>query len=1220
MSSYTDVKNLIISNIKANGQREITGPILQDVLLNMLENSSSIEEITYSDLKALRDGSKLTPSRLYRITDYITTTVQSNTKSAGHPFDVIVLALSETELSEQAWAIQHEGDTYFDNSNLSAWQIWYCIDNDTNRFAWADGTNGKGVIYRMIDEFNNDCPYDFKNIQFKHPKDTTTHPDYYYYYTFTSNNVGSSTDYSLSIVNNCYSNVIKEYITSGKRTLNQIIFIGNNCYSNSFGSNCYNSAFGANCHNNTIGDNCYNNIFGDSCYYNTFGNYNRDNTFGSNYYNNTIGNSCTYNTFGTNCRNNIIGNNYYFNTLGNDCYSNTFKNNCNNNSFGTNCSFNSFGNQCAYIKFASSSSSTTKYNYYKNNHFGDGCQYIFFKGAETASSSAQAQNYKFAQGTSGTPSAYLTIDGARNRSYETYISKDTDGTIKESVISEKLDNIIEITYTELVALRDSSNLIPGQQYRIADYQCTTTQKNTKSAGHVFDIIVTADSESILSEEARAIKHKDDTYFADCDLNAWHIWYCLDNDTTCFAWADGTNGKGVIYRMIDEWNNDIPYDFKNIQFKHPLDTTTYYYYTFASSNIENNTDNSLNMEKYCHSNVIREYINLGKRTLNNIIFISGNCHNNTFGTNCYNNSFGSSCYYNSFGFSCWYNSFGSNCYSNTFGSYCYKNTFGSSCSENTFGPSCTDNSFDFKCYSNTFGPSCSNNSFGSGCFSNTFDSYCKENSVGSDCSSNSLGSDCSSNSFSAECHNNTLGPNCLNNSFVSYCDSNSFGSGCHHNSFNSDCYNNTFGSYCHSNSFGTGCDNNSFASYDNNVVLNSDCRNNSFGSNCSYIKFASDKSATTKYNYYQNNHFGGGCQYILFKGAETASSSAQVQNYNFSQGLQGTADTYLTIDGKRNRSYETYISIDTDGTIKESIIADNTNNITTLTTNLSNEISARTQADTELQTQINSKQEALTLTVKDNGNIVLANIQGQSKEFMPATPSGDPMHYAYVAAGAEYNDTGADIIKTAPWADLADDDVDKTVIHKAGYWYLNGLGDLTNNDMLNIMYTNMPFSYALYAGSAHKFRTNLCFEDNNPFIFVGRGNCAALIRDNANIKVLRLPISGNYDYKPNTANELCLGSRVIHITNILNGENISNYSRSFDCRFLRTIKIKSLKCDISFSMVSGLTLKSILYMINNEAATSPITITLHADVYNKCMANADILAALETHINISLASA
>lgn len=51
MASYTDVKKLIISNIKANGQREITGQILQDVLLEMLENSSEgdIENKEYVD-------------------------------------------------------------------------------------------------------------------------------------------------------------------------------------------------------------------------------------------------------------------------------------------------------------------------------------------------------------------------------------------------------------------------------------------------------------------------------------------------------------------------------------------------------------------------------------------------------------------------------------------------------------------------------------------------------------------------------------------------------------------------------------------------------------------------------------------------------------------------------------------------------------------------------------------------------------------------------------------------------------------------------------------------------------------------------------------------------------------------------------------------------------------------------------------------------------------
>ena len=54
--------------------------------------------------------------------------------------------------------------------------------------------------------------------------------------------------------------------------------------------------------------------------------------------------------------------------------------------------------------------------------------------------------------------------------------------------------------------------------------------------------------------------------------------------------------------------------------------------------------------------------------------------------------------------------------------------------------------------------------------------------------------------------------------------------------------------------------------------------------------------------------------------------------------------------------------------------------------------------------------------------------------------------------------------------------------------------------------------------------------------------------------------------------------------------------------------------------SKLTSKSILYMIQNESATSPITITLHADAYARAMANADIVSALEAHPNVSLASA
>lgn len=135
----------------------------------------------------------------------------------------------------------------------------------------------------------------------------------------------------------------------------------------------------------------------------------------------------------------------------------------------------------------------------------------------------------------------------------------------ETILNEEAQRGVPITYAELVTLRNNGQLVKGAQYRITDYVCTTVQEDTQSAGHQFDIIVTADSASVLNKNARAIQHEGDTYFADCDLATWELKYSLDNDTERFAWADA-NGKGVIFYMKDEWENECPYDFKSIKFK------------------------------------------------------------------------------------------------------------------------------------------------------------------------------------------------------------------------------------------------------------------------------------------------------------------------------------------------------------------------------------------------------------------------------------------------------------------------------------------------------------------------------------------------------------------------------------------------------------------------------------------------------------------------------
>ena len=228
-------------NIKAIGGESALGSGNLDILY---------QPIPYQFLLDLRGKGKLKPGQFYRITDYVTTTSQANTRSAGKLFDVIVLALTNDTLAERAWACHRDGSTDFQNSHLEAWQIWYCLDNDTSRFDWAFPTSGggKGVIYRMIDEFGNDRPYDFKNIQFYRQWDSSGSswsiisssnigtPCY----TFSSSGNGSTTsftDMSLLASNKIYSNVIGKYVDIyNRQNLNNICFFGGECSSNTFGA------------------------------------------------------------------------------------------------------------------------------------------------------------------------------------------------------------------------------------------------------------------------------------------------------------------------------------------------------------------------------------------------------------------------------------------------------------------------------------------------------------------------------------------------------------------------------------------------------------------------------------------------------------------------------------------------------------------------------------------------------------------------------------------------------------------------------------------------------------------------------------------------------------------------------------------------------------------------------------------------------------------------
>ena len=444
----------------------------------IVQDTRDLVDITWADLVNKRNESKLNPGTWYRITDYATTTTQTDTQSAGNSFDVIVLATSSNTLNENARAIWNtDVQDYFKQAGakLDAWELKYCLDNDASRFSWAkemtisvgsttyprdksrdtthNGTkyyawcldfmnlliyttseapkigdhtyddtfaedaditavsNGKGVIYYMKDEWGNECPYDFKNIQFKRSAqwfsqhsawatDTLgfTPDNDMYFYTFSWFN-GDMEIEDASVIGyklegdeegahyGVYDNKISAlnaYYNGGYGqqlmfSLNSIVFVSSPNYDVFYG--CHSNTFGAYCSYNTFGNDCGSNIFGNDCNYNTFG---------AGCGSDTFGNSCNYNTFGLTCT--------YI-------------------TFGNNCTHNTFGNDCNRIK--TGNSSTTK-NYYSYIIVDNGNQYIYLYCSQTTTSSNRYRNVHIYSGVNNT-TTWKTI---------------TDSNVKQTFLTE----------------------------------------------------------------------------------------------------------------------------------------------------------------------------------------------------------------------------------------------------------------------------------------------------------------------------------------------------------------------------------------------------------------------------------------------------------------------------------------------------------------------------------------------------------------------------------------------------------------------------------------------------------------------------------------------------------------------------------------------------------------------------------------------------------------
>ena len=584
--------------------------------------------------------------------------------------------------------------------------------------------------------------------------------------------------------------------------------------------------------------------------------------------------------------------------------------------------------------------------------------------------------------------SHQDISGKQDKTDNTLLTtaKTIVGAINElwNKFTDYLKGIQQITYAQLVTLRNNSGLMPGQWYRITDFITTCANDDeARSAGHPFDLLVVATSTNTLAEEAKVVKSSRDNnnYFAGAKLEAWKVWYCLDNDTTRFKWADDEHGTGVIWRMIDEWGNDCPYDFKNMQFKRyaidditstkltadaltnlqaalcydqnggkhfatkdiygswvpcDVDGTSYdidednygWYYTFHGLSSDDGETILAGYDMSTHhfrmTDECIQYQEDDGCGINN----EDECHDNIIKPAFWEYDQDDEYYkgrrvlnnivfINGLSY-CYYNE--DDDYWEYTTSSCYGNVFGVECKNNTFGNYFQVNTFGNNCGGNTFGNYCYYNTFGNYFSWNTFGNSCQYNTFGNYCYRNTFGNNCYSNTFGNDCYYNTFGNNDCGNTFGNYCHHNTFGNGCSSNTFGNDCYNNTFGNGCYYNTFGNSCGSNTFGN---------DCYNNTFWNYCYYNTFGNGCNNNTFANWCYNNTFGNYVRYLtVFDGVQYVSVTGGSSDYSYVQNAQilnGTcgsgSNNLLPIAFAENKNYAQLAGLNSSGILKIWVPAD-----------------------------------------------------------------------------------------------------------------------------------------------------------------------------------------------------------------------------------------------------------------------------------------------------------
>lgn len=244
--------------------------------------------------------------------------------------------------------------------------------------------------------------------------------------------------------------------------------------------------------------------------------------------------------------------------------------------------------------------------------------------------------------------------------------------------------------------------------------------------------------------------------------------------------------------------------------------------------------------------------------------------------------------------------------------------------------------------------------------------------------------------------------------------------------------------------------------------------------------------------------------------------------------------------------------------------------------------------------VDKKQDALTLAVKDNGNIVIGNIEGQTKEFMPATPSGDPMHYYYLSHfGVTYN-AATGFFELEYLKNLTANDM-RNAVRVSGDWRhmfnnassINSMVDKstrprTNIAMMSGQITAEKYRYPQWQGELEQFIIGKCNEFNTATMIKIWNVSDGCIFSLAGLNKLRF-IVGAIDISTLRENTL---------SNILRDSTVA----------LEEVRLTKLSTSQSILYQPNLSKQSVQYLLEKRDNKAEISLGLPAVIYNKIMSD------------------